>query len=51
MLPKDSSFLVSNVETDLTYAQVLHYVAKTNHQSLWKEFFKQYISKKVSFSF
>ncbi|XP_023248259.1 WD repeat-containing protein 81 [Copidosoma floridanum] len=42
-LPRERCSLTSSkAETELTFSQVLHYVAKTNYQNLWKDFYKRY---------
>ncbi|XP_001601532.3 WD repeat-containing protein 81 isoform X2 [Nasonia vitripennis] len=42
-LPRERCSLTSSKnETELTFSQVLHYVAKTNYQNLWKDFYKRY---------
>ena len=43
MLPRERCSLTSSkAETELTFSQLLHYVAKTNYQNLWKDFYKRY---------
>ena len=45
-LPRERcSISFSKTETELTFSQVLHYVAKTNYQNLWKDFYKKYYGK------
>ncbi|XP_021940680.1 WD repeat-containing protein 81-like isoform X2 [Zootermopsis nevadensis] len=38
----------SKTESDLSFAQLLHYVSQTNHKNLWKEAFKKYLSGNIS---
>ncbi|CAL7948675.1 unnamed protein product [Xylocopa violacea] len=33
-----------NTHTDLTFSQLMHYVAETNYRNLWKECYKRYYS-------
>ncbi|XP_050471214.1 WD repeat-containing protein 81 isoform X1 [Bombus huntii] len=33
-----------NTHSDLTYSQLMHYVAETNYRNLWKECYKKYYS-------
>ena len=44
-LPRGRHVKNSKVQTDLVFAQVLHYVADTNYRNLWKESFKKFYSK------
>ncbi|XP_043478579.1 WD repeat-containing protein 81 isoform X1 [Leptopilina heterotoma] len=48
-LPRGRPSGNSKVHTDLTFAQVLHYVSDTNYRNLWKEAYKKYYSPWTNF--